>query len=301
MLIVLMLAAVLSVSAQQASADQQFEGQVVCCLDCWGEKDRLKVEFGTAEDLLKAKGCVEGGDPTLLAVRVGDKFSFYQLEEGKFKLEGENWLAFVGKRVLITGSVKQKKKAQILTVNELKVTAETIAAREAQEVLGKVVELKLKGLYGAEQYLSQFKGRIVILNFWATYCLPCLEEMPDLAEIQNEFAAFGVQVIGASADEAEDRPKVLEFIKETKVNFPIWLGAGTDDMVRFGLGGALPGTVIIDRNGKIVRVISGVINKDDVKKLIESMLATAESSVPKAEPEKVAKVAKPRKVSSVPS
>jgi hypothetical protein len=64
----------------------RLEGQVVCCAECWAEADRTKVEYGSAANLLKAKSCVEHGDPTLLAVRDGDKFTLYQLEPGKFKL-----------------------------------------------------------------------------------------------------------------------------------------------------------------------------------------------------------------------
>jgi hypothetical protein len=74
----------------------RLEGQVVCCAECWAEADRTKVEYGTAENLLKAKSCVER-DPTLLAVRDGDKFKLYQLALGKFRLPGKNWLDFVGK------------------------------------------------------------------------------------------------------------------------------------------------------------------------------------------------------------
>lgn len=261
----------------------RLEGQIVCCADCWAEKDRLKVEYGTAEDLLAAKGCVEGGDPTLLAVRIGDKFTLYQLEEGKFKLPGKNWLEFVGKRVAVTGTIRKEKKANILRVDALEVTAASLAEREAKAAIGQTVELKLKDLFGTEQNLSQYKGRIVILNFWATYCVPCRKEMPDLAAIQNEYAALGVQVIGASSDEAADRPKVLQFIKETKVNFPVWTGATAADMSRFGLGEALPGTVVLDEDGKIVKVISGIVNVADLKKQIEAMLATAEATVPKIE------------------
>lgn len=261
----------------------RLEGQIVCCADCWAEKDRLKVEYGTAEDLLAAKGCVEGGDPTLLAVRIGDKFTLYQLEEGKFKLPGKNWLEFVGKRVAVTGTIRKEKKANILRVDALEVTAASLAEREAKAAIGQTVELKLKDLFGTEQNLSQYKGRIVILNFWATYCVPCRKEMPDLAAIQNEYAALGVQVIGASSDEAADRPKVLQFIKETKVNFPVWTGATAADMSRFGLGEALPGTVVLDKDGKIVKVISGIVNVADLKKQIEAMLATAEATVPKIE------------------
>ncbi len=143
---------------------------------------------------------------------------------------------------------------------------ESIGVREAKAAVGQEVDLKLNDLFGTEQILSQYKGRIVILNFWATFCVPCREEMPDLAEIQNEYAALGVQVIGASTDEVADRPKVLQFIKETKVNFPIWMGATAADMSRFGLGEALPGTVVIDKTGKIVKVISGIVNAEDLRK-----------------------------------
>ena len=274
------------------------EGQVVCCADCWAEADRTKVEFGTAEDILKAKSCVEGGDPTLLAVRVGDKFKLYQLELGKFKLTEKNWYSYVGKKVAVTGTKRKNKKADAFVVDTLTVTAPSIAERESREAVGKDAVLTLKDLFGADVSLTQFKGRIVILNFWATYCIPCKTEMPDLAMIQNEYAALGVQVIGASTDEAADRPKVLQFIKETKVNFPVWMGAGSADMVRFGLGEALPGTVVIDRSGKIVKVISGIVNRADLKKQIDSLLTVAENNTPK--PEIITKE-KPKKSSSVPS
>ena len=268
----------------------KFEGQVVCCAECWADADRTKVEFGTAEDLLKAKSCVEGGDPTLLAVRENDKFTLYQLEPAKFRLPGTNWLEFIGKRVAVTGSVQKKKNASVIRVDSLEVLAASLAERQAATTIGKEIELTLKDPFGTEQRLSSLKGRIVILNFWATYCIPCRKEMPDLAAIQNEYAALGVQVVGAAADETNDRDKVLQFVKETKVNFPIWMGATAADMMRFGLGTALPGTVIIDREGRVAKVISGVINHADVKKQIESMLARAEQARSKPERSEVSSV-----------
>ena len=277
----------------------RFEGQVVCCAECWAEADRTKVQFGTAKDLLKAQSCVANGDPTLLAVREGDKFTLYQLEQAKFRLPGKNWLEFIGKRVAVSGSVAKKKSASVIRVDTLQVIAPSIAEQEAANVTGKEVQLILKDPFGTEQRLSALKGRIVILNFWATYCLPCRKEMPDLAAIQNEYAALGVQVVGASTDEVEDRDKVLQFVKETKVNFPIWIGATPADMMRFGLGAALPGTVVINRDGRIVKVISGVVNQADLKKQIDAMLASAQKLGAK-EREQVARQ-KQSEVSSVPS
>jgi thiol-disulfide isomerase/thioredoxin len=296
----LLLIVSLTVSAQNSPI--KLEGQVVCCADCWAEADRTKVEFGTAEDILKAKSCVEGGDPTLIAVRTGDKFTLYQLEQGKFKLTEKNWYSYVGKKVSVTGTKRKNKKADAFVVDSLEVIAPSIAEREAKDALGKEVELKLKDLFGTDQSLSQYKGRVVVLNFWATYCVPCRTEMPDLAAIQNEYAALGVQVIGASTDEAEDRPKVLQFIKETKINFPIWMGATSADLRRFGLGEALPGTIVIDKTGKIVKVISGIVTVADLKKQIETMLSTAESNIEKTEAINSETVKeKPSKTSSVPS
>lgn len=291
-----------SVTAAAQTAAVTLEGQVVCCADCWAEADRARVEYGTAENLLKAKSCVAGGDPTLLAVREGDKFTLYQLEQGKFKLTEKNWLSYVGKKVSVTGTRRKVKKADAFVVDALKVLAPSLAEREAQAALGTEVELKLKDLFGADVSLAQFRGRIVVLNFWATFCIPCRQEMPDLAAIQNEYAALGLQVIGASTDDAANRPKVLQFIKETKVNFPIWMGASGADMARFGLGEALPGTLLIDKTGKIVKVVSGVINVADLKKQIDAMLATAESSLPKSETTAQNDVKeKPKQASSVPS
>jgi peroxiredoxin len=285
---------VTAVSAQTA----RLEGQVVCCAECWAEADRNKVEYGTAENLLKAKSCVEGGDPTLLAVREGTGFKLYQLALGKFRLPGKNWLEFVGKRIAVEGSVQTKKDVSTIRVDSVRVLAPSLAEREAAKLVRQTVDLTLKDLSGVEQSLQSLKGRIVVVNFWATYCIPCRKEMPDLAVIQNEFAALGVQVIGVSTDDLTDRSKVLQFVKETKVNFPIWVGGSVEHMMRFGLGAALPGTVVIDREGKIAKIISGVIDQAALRKEIEALLAVPSDNA--AEPSVAEKARKPE-VSSVPS
>lgn len=260
-------------NAQNAPA--KLEGQVVCCAECWAEADRNKVEYGTTENLLKAKSCVEGGDPTLLAVREGDAFKLYQLALGKFRLPGKNWLDFVGKRIAVEGKVETKKDVSTIRVDSLQVLQTSLAERAAANLVGQTIDLTLKDLSGVEQSLQSLKGRVVVLNFWATYCIPCRTEMPDLAAVQNEFAALGVQVIGVSTDDVADRAKVLQFVRETKVNFPIWIGGSAAHMVRFGLGTALPGTVVIDRQGKVAKIISGVVNQGMLRKEIESLLSVA--------------------------
>lgn len=286
-------------AAAQASGPVTLQGQVVCCEDCWAKADRKTTPYGTRADLEKAKECVANGDPTLLVVANGEGgFTMHRLEPGKFKRPGKNWLEYIGKRIEVTGSAGKRKETRYIKVDTVTVLADAIAATEPEvNVIGNEAELALKDLFGVEQRLTGYRGRIVVLNFWATYCLPCRKEMPDLAAIQNQYAALGVQVIGAAADTAEDKQKVLQFIKDTKLNFPIWLGASAEDMQRFGLGSALPGTVIVGRDGKIVASIKGVIKLAEVKKQLELLL----SAVQKEERDTVAVTRKQGRVSSVPS
>lgn len=272
------------------------EGQIVCCEDCWVRADRTKVPYGTKADLEKATDCVANGDPTLLAVMdSAGSTTFYQLENGKFKRPGKNWLAFVGQRVRVEGQTRKKQNVNFVKVDSLTVLAEAPALTEQSPRLDGERELELVDLAGTRQKLSSFRGRIVVLNFWATYCLPCREEMPALSAIQNHYAAYGVQVIGATADFVDAKKDVLKFIKEVKVNFPVWLEAGTSDMARFGLGPALPGTAIIDRTGKIVWSSKKPVTEAQLKTQLDALLADADKKT-------VASArTRPADVSSVPS
>lgn len=289
-----------SVAVAQNTGPVKLEGQVVCCEDCWAKADRKTTPYGTRADLEKAKECVGNGDPSLLAVANNEGgFTLYELQLGKYKRPGKNWLEYIGKRIEVTGATGKKKERPFIKVDSLNVLAEPIAATEPEvNVIGTEAELALKDLFGVEQRLSGYHGRIVVLNFWATYCVPCRKEMPDLAAIQNQYAALGAQVIGAASDTAEDKQKVMQFIKDTKLNFPVWLGASAEDMQRFGLGSALPGTVIIGRDGKIVATYKGIIKLADLKKQLDTLLATAEKE---SKQQITAVKEKPSKASSVPS
>jgi thiol-disulfide isomerase/thioredoxin len=270
--------------AATGNAAVKLEGQVVCSV-CWFEaEDREKTPYGNAADLKCAADCAAKNIDAALAVRegAGNNFALYLLEDGRFDKGAKDWLAFMGKRVEVSGTMRAAKDKKYLKVDALQVvaggageSASVASVLQNPKVLGTQVELALPDLFGAEQKLSAYRGRVVVLNFWATYCVPCRTEMPDLADVQNSYAALGVQVIGASADEATAKPAVLKFIRETKLNFPVWLGASVADMEKFGLAPALPGTVIIGRDGKIVWHKSGIIKAADVKKEIEKLLAEA--------------------------
>jgi thiol-disulfide isomerase/thioredoxin len=214
-----------------------------------------------------------------VAVKQGDEYKLYLIEAGQFRQNSEEWLTYIGKWVQVSGRLTPRKGKQYVAVDELKVLPS--AQENAQQIaaLGSAPELMLRDLFGVEQKLSAYRGKIVVLNFWATWCIPCRKEMPDLAAIQNDYAALGVQVIGAGADPLADRSKILQFIKDTRINFPVWLGATTDDMKRFGLGPALPGTAIIGRDGKIVALQPATITRAELKKQIDNLLTSDAKSI----------------------
>ncbi len=278
----------------RAEGPATLTGQIVCCEECWNRADRKTVEFGTRADLEKSAACVAGGDPTLLAVTdESGTTTLYRLETGKYKRPGKDWLAYIGRRVSLTGRISLKGDVKSVRVDSLTVLSEPRGVTES--VAGTTPELNLKDLFGADQKLTGMRGRIVVLNFWATYCGPCREEMPTLAAIQNEYATFGVQVVGAAADTLADQPKVVAYARERKLNFPVWLGATPTDMTRFGVGSALPATVILDREEKIVWTKLGPVTEAELKTELDRLLKAAER-VAKAEVSKAK-----RAVSSVPS
>ncbi|MEO7674474.1 MAG: TlpA disulfide reductase family protein [Pyrinomonadaceae bacterium] len=268
----------------QDSRSVRLKGQVVCSV-CWFEApDRKKTPYGNAADVKCALDCSEEGLPQALAVEDAKGFTLYTLEKGLFKTNGKDFLNIVPNMVEIEGDVRVEKGKSFIKVNTLKVLDENPVkpVPVSDDAL-----LTLKDLTGVSQSLTSYRGRVVVLNFWATWCEPCKKEMPDLSAVQNDYAPLGVQVIGATGDEAAESAKVLKFIREFKVNFPVWVGATTDDMQRFGVGTVLPATVIINREGKIAWREIGIIKPDVLRKELDKLL------IPKVT--EAAKVAKKEK------
>ena len=144
------------------------------------------------------------------------------------------------------------------------------------------VTVSLRDLTDNPQTLQQYRGRVVVLNFWATWCVPCREEMPLLVDIQNRYSSRGVVVVGASADDETTRDQIKPFIDKLRINFPIWTGATTAQMERLGLGTALPATAIIDQQGQIAFHIIGVLERKDLKRRLDYLLAGSQGKAPEA-------------------
>jgi peroxiredoxin len=127
---------------------------------------------------------------------------------------------------------------------------------------------------GKVQAVNQWRGKLAVVNFWATWCPPCREEMPELSQLQDQYGERGVVVLGISTD---DVAKIHEFNAETKVSYPLL--AGTDEAmnVAASLGndkGVLPYTVIIKPDGTILKTYFGRVNKLLLEQTLLPLLTT---------------------------
>jgi thiol-disulfide isomerase/thioredoxin len=131
-------------------------------------------------------------------------------------------------------------------------------------------ELELKDVEGRALRLSDYKGKVVLLNFWATWCAPCRAEMPDLVKWQREYKSKGLQVIGVTYP-PEELADVREFIKSIKVNYPVALGE-EQTKAMFDNGETLPITVVIDKKWMIREVIQGIIFPEEFEQKVKPLL-----------------------------
>jgi thiol-disulfide isomerase/thioredoxin len=154
----------------------------------------------------------------------------------------------------------------------MKVATANSAPRPAPDVT-------LKDLDGKDLSLSQYKGKVVLVNFWATWCEPCQVEIPWLIEMQQKYAAKGFTVLGIAMDE-EGASVVTPWVQKerfdvngskSQMNYPIVIG---NDAAADKFGGLLgyPTSVLVSRDGKIIKRITGLISYDEISKSIESQL-----------------------------
>tara|TARA_R110002072_G_scaffold119555_2_gene252439 strand:+ start:8616 stop:9182 length:567 start_codon:yes stop_codon:yes gene_type:complete len=142
-----------------------------------------------------------------------------------------------------------------------------------QSVIGTTVkDFSLSDSNGKLRSLSEWKSKVIVLNFWATWCAPCREEIPAFVELQQLYESKGLQFVGIALQEAKE---VRGFLEEFNVNYPSLVGGDEVIQAAKRLGndiGALPYTVIIDSNGEIVFTRRGPLSKIDAESVIKTLL-----------------------------
>lgn len=131
------------------------------------------------------------------------------------------------------------------------------APSPAELVGSTAADWRLESLAGQPRTLSEFKGRAVVMNFWATWCAPCRIEAKWLSKLYTKYKPEGLEILGIAMHDASDRAEIERFVDVYRVNYPILLH-GQTIADRFGGVQYLPQTFFIDRQGKIMEVTRGI-------------------------------------------
>ncbi|MDP3023971.1 MAG: TlpA disulfide reductase family protein [candidate division Zixibacteria bacterium] len=137
-------------------------------------------------------------------------------------------------------------------------------------------DFTLKDLNGVEKSLKEFRGKVVLLNFWATWCSPCRIEIPSMVKLYKKYKDRGLEIIGVNLDKL-GRSGVEQFSKEYNISFPVLLDPAGEVGTNYGIV-ALPTTFILDRKGKILERVTGGLDwttEENLKKF-ETILAESE-------------------------
>lgn len=174
-------------------------------------------------------------------------------------------LAFPTSRDLVQRLWTGRSDARMVYVGQVYADLETLKDTQV------AADFTLKDAQGHDVHLSDYKGKVVLINFWASWCPPCQQEIPWLVEFDQKYRGKGLVVIGIAMD--EDGWMTLEpYLREKDVNYTVVTG---DDATaeEYGMY-SLPMTFLIDREGKISAVSSGIVNRDECEKEIQRLLGS---------------------------
>jgi len=132
-----------------------------------------------------------------------------------------------------------------------------------------IPDLRLPGIGGKQVRLTDFKGKILIVDFWATWCGPCKETIPDLVRLQDRYRKDGLAVIGISLD-VQGETAVAAFARQYRMNYTVLLG---DDRTARAFGGivGIPTSFVVNRQGRIVKRFVGVVDAAAYEDLIRNL------------------------------
>jgi thiol-disulfide isomerase/thioredoxin len=138
--------------------------------------------------------------------------------------------------------------------------------------LAEVWDTRLPDLAGRTQYMSQWQGRVLVLNFWAPWCPPCRKEIPDFIRLQERHGQAGLVFVGVALDEPD---KVAAFVDNAGINYPIMLGGEDGSALSVAAGnrkGGLPFTAVFDRRGNAVATLTGGVSEARLEALVRPLL-----------------------------
>ncbi len=147
-----------------------------------------------------------------------------------------------------------------------------LTSEESQQGAKAILEASLPDLQGDDQAVSQWLGKVMVVNFWATWCTPCREEIPEFIEAQNKYGDQGLIFVGIAIDQLD---KVKMFSQEFGINYPVLIGSFNTWSLLEAAGNrmsALPYTVVLNRSGEIVDTYLGRVNLKKLEKLVEPLL-----------------------------
>lgn len=129
---------------------------------------------------------------------------------------------------------------------------------------------KLKDIKGRTVRSGDYKGKVMLLNFWATWCAPCRAEMPDLVKLQKEYETQGLQIVGVAVPHYT-RATVRQLARQLMLNYPILYG--TRELIsKYSAGEVLPTTIVIDKAGMIRARIPGILEPDEFEQIVKPLL-----------------------------
>ena len=141
----------------------------------------------------------------------------------------------------------------------------------ADTAVGALMQVSLKDSGGRQRKMSEWQGKVLLINFWATWCPPCVSEMPDLVALQNDLAGKNLQVVGIGIDSPSN---IREFADKHQITYPLLLGGleGSELSRQFGNeSGGLPFTILIGADGSVRKTYMGRLDMEKVRADLESM------------------------------